>query len=204
MPRKPHSLEPRTSALLQQRFGINLDTVHSATPADLARYADEARHADELRKMLPVLRRHMSKMIKGQLRLEEFTAEVSADGLAAAKKQNRLKVKNLKDAQDYALSVERANLEAQRSSNLLHAAHNSKIRLGNLNLASSLQILALQEAHQRKKIDAKLPEARQRLDLQDRLTEAAHQRMDAVKYGSLAPQRQGGVLQRLLGWLTGG
>ncbi len=202
MVKPAHCLDPQADSLLRERFGIQLGSLHTATTAELAAIADEAARSKEFLKVLPVLKEHLSDILEAQAGYEKFTAEVQRAGLQVAAIGDRLKTETQKAAQGYALSVERQERRRIANAQLLHADHETQVRLDQMDLQAAVELLRFKADQKSAAIQKKLPQTRQNAAMLTARSEAERERLDAIRYGTgghpTRPQG-GGWLGKLLG-----
>lgn len=165
-------------------FGIDLTRLGQMSERELAHYADRARQMNQLREYLPILQKHFTDLIQGQIEYEQFIFGVlkQVEGGAKAIEKTALDMWLLNQGYDKHLKL--MNQKAQHGALATEAQFRSQFDLNNLDFQTALQIISLRHQNSKQAIAEKVPRTLHNLRAADKLRFEKQARMELVTHGT--------------------
>ena len=187
-------LLPHAGALTERAnryFGIDLARLPSLSDNDLALFADRATAMTRLTEVLPILEKHFTTLIEGQVEYEAFVQRV----LKQVSKGSKQIDKSLLDAwllsKGYDKHLQLLNQKAGHGIQKLEAEHRSEYDLNRLDFQSAIKLIQLRHQNKAKAIGERIPQAQRQLQVQDTLRQQAETRKDLLTYGTAGKPGKG-------------
>ncbi|MFM7448537.1 MAG: hypothetical protein ACKO24_08065 [Leptolyngbyaceae cyanobacterium] len=196
-----HSL-PHAKTLVDRAgryFGIDLTRLTEMSDGDLSQFADRAIAMKRLRKLLPILEKHFTELIEGQMEYEAFVQRV----LKQTEKGAKAIDKNILDAwllsRGYDKHWQLMNQKAGHGAAKQDAETRSELDLNKLDFNSAIRMIQLKHQNRAKQIEQKVPNAIADMKRQDEIRQAEQQRVELLTYGSAG--KPGGAMGRVARFL---
>ena len=180
-------LLPHAGALVERAnryFGIDLAALPSMSDQQLAQFADRATAMTRLKEILPILEKHFTTLIEGQVEYEAFVQRV----LKQVSKGSKQIDKSLLDAwllsKGYDKHLQLLNQKAGHGMAKLEAEHRSEYDLNRLDFQSAIKLIHLRHHNKAKAIGERVPQARRQLQVQEQLRQQAESRKELITYGT--------------------
>lgn len=178
----PHAQQLHERA--RRYFNIDLSRLPQMSDQELAQYADRAIAMKRLREILPILEKHFTELIEGQVEYEQFIQRV----LKQVEKGSKTIDKSLLDAwlvdrgytKHLALMNQKAGLGAQKQD----AELRSETNLNQMDFNSAIRMIHLRHQRQRRQIQEKVPRAIREQQIQEQLRQQSEQRRELLTYGT--------------------
>lgn len=187
-------LLPHAGALVERAnryFGIDLARLPSMSDNELALFADRATAMNRLTEVLPILEKHFTTLIEGQVEYEAFVQRV----LKQVSKGSKQIDKSLLDAwllsKGYDKHLQLLNQKAGHGIAKLEAEHRSEYDLNRLDFQSAIKLIHLRHHNKAKAIGERVPQARRQLQVQDALRQQAERRKELLTYGTAGKPGKG-------------
>lgn len=199
---KAHSLDKNLTGILQKYFGIPLEKLPEMSDAELAQFADRAIDMKRLREVLPILEKHFTELIEGQIEYEGFVTRVQKSAAVSAKKIDQNTLETFLVGKGYQQHIGLMGQKARNGLALLQAENRSAISLEHLNFSTALQLVAMRHQRSAQNIQLKIPQAQRREQLAQQQREQRQQRKDLLAYGTAQTQSKN-WWQGLGDWFSG-
>ncbi len=200
---KVHSLDKNLVGLTKNYFGIDLAELPNMSDQELAEYADRAAAMDRLIEVLPILEKHFKTLIEGQVKYEQFVAEIQKDAAAAAKKIDQQILNVFLAGKGYQQHVRMMGEKAQNGIQLLDAEGRSALTLERMDFQTALQIVARRHQSGARRIQEKIPLMERREALAEQVRQEREQRKDLITNGSRSNSGKKGFWQGIGDWFSG-
>lgn len=178
---------PHSSNLVkraQQYFGIDLNRLPQMSDQELAQFADRANAMKRLRGMLPILEKHFTELIEGQIEYDQFIQRV----LKQVEKGSKTIDKAVLDAwltdRGYTKHLQLMNQQAGLGANKQDAEFRSQYNLNQLDFNSALRMIHLRHRNQQQQIQERVPKAMADMQRQEHLRKEAEKRRELLTYGT--------------------
>lgn len=167
-----------------QYFGIDLTRLPQMSDQELAQFADRAIAMKRLRSILPILEKHFTELIEGQVEYEQFIARV----LKQTENGSKYIDKSILDAwllsrgydKHLQLMNQKAGLEATRQD----AEFRSEFDLNRLDFSSAMRLIHRRHRNRTKQVGEKIPNAIRQQEIQERLRKEGERRRELLTYGT--------------------
>jgi len=180
-------LLPHAGALAERAnryFGISLAALPTMSDNELAQFADRATAMTRLKEVLPILEKHFTTLIDGQVEYEAFVQRVLKQVSKGAKSID----KSLLDAwllsKGYDKHLQLLNQKAGHGIAKLEAEHRSEYDLNRLDFQSAIKLIQLRYQNKAKVIGERVPQAQRQLQVQEALRQQAETRKELITYGT--------------------
>lgn len=200
---KVHALDATLAGLTKNYFGIDLKELPNMTDQQLAEYADRAAAMDRLIEVLPILEKHFKTLIEGQVKYEQFVAEVQKDAAAAAKKIDQQILNVFLAGKGYQQHVRMMGEKAANGIRLLDAEGRSALTLERMDFQTALQIVARRHQSGARRIQEKIPLMERREALAEQVRKEKEERKDLITNGSRSSAGKKGFWQSVADWFNG-
>jgi hypothetical protein len=187
-------LLPHAGALVERAnryFGIDLARLPAMTDQELALFADRATAMTRLAEVLPILEKHFTTLIEGQVEYEAFVQRV----LKQVSKGSKSIDKSLLDAwllsKGYDKHLQLLNQKAGHGIAKLEAEHRSEYDLNRLDFQSAIKLIHLRHHNKAKAIGERVPQVRRQLQVQEQLRQQAESRKELLTYGTAGKPGKG-------------
>ncbi len=200
---KVHSLDKNLVGLTKNYFGIDLAELPNMTDQQLAEYADRAAALDRLIEVLPILEKHFKTLIEGQVKYEQFVADVQKDAAAAAKKIDQQILNVFLAGKGYQQHIRLMGEKAQNGIRLLDAEGRSALTLERMDFQTALQIVARRHQSGARRIQEKIPLMERREALAEQVRKEREERKDLITNGSRSSSSKKGFWQGIGDWFSG-
>ncbi|MBD1890499.1 hypothetical protein [Coleofasciculus sp. FACHB-SPT9] len=200
---KVHALDKTLAGLTKNYFGIDLAELPNMTDQQLAEYADRAAAMDRLIEVLPILEKHFKTLIEGQVKYEQFVAEVQKDAAAAAKKIDQQILNVFLAGKGYQQHIRLMGEKAQNGIRLLDAEGRSALTLERMDFQTAMQIVARRHQSGARRIQEKIPLMERREALSEQVRKEREDRKDLLTNGSRSSAGKKGFWQGIGDWFSG-
>src|SRR5579883_2260379 len=187
-------LLPHAGALVERAnryFGIDLVRLPSMSDHELALFADRATAMSRLKDVLPILEKHFTTLIEGQVEYEAFVQRV----LKQVSKGSKQIDKGLLDAwllsKGYDKHLQLLNQKAGHGMQKLEAEYRSEYDLNRLDFQSAIKLIHLRHQNRAKAIGEKVPQAVRQMRVQEGLRQQAETRKELLTYGTAGKPGKG-------------
>ncbi|MBD1899254.1 hypothetical protein NDI44_08620 [Trichocoleus sp. DQ-A3] len=198
---KVHALDRNLVGLTKNYFGIDLAELPNMTDQQLAEYADRAAAMDRLIEVLPILEKHFKTLIDGQVKYEQFVAEVQKDAAAGAKKIDQQILNVFLAGKGYQQHIRMMGEKAANGVRLLGAEGRSAMTLERMDFQTALQIVARRHQSGVNRIQEKIPQMERREALSEQVRKEKEERKDLITNGSRSQKK--GFWQGVGDWFKG-
>jgi len=178
---------PHAGALAERAtryFGIDLARLPSMTDNELALFAYRANAMTRLKEVLPILEKHFTTLIEGQVEYEQCVQRV----LKQVEKGSKSIDKSLLDAwllsKGYDKHLQLLNQKAGHGVQKLEAEHRSEYDLNRLDFQSAIKLIQLRHQNRAKAIGERVPQAQRQLQVQETLRQQKETRKELLTYGT--------------------
>jgi hypothetical protein len=185
---------PHAGALAERAtryFGIDLAAMPSLSDQQLAQFADRATAMMRLKEVLPILEKHFTTLIEGQVEYESFVQRV----LKQVSKGSKSIDKSLLDAwllsKGYDKHLQLLNQKAGHGVAKLEAEHRSEYDLSRLDFQSAVKLIQLRHQNRAKVIGERVPQAQRQLQVQEALRQQTETRKELLTYGTAGKPGKG-------------
>ncbi len=185
---------PHAGALTERAnryFGIDLARLPQMSDHELALFADRATAMTRLKDVLPILEKHFTTLIDGQVEYEQFVQRV----LKQVEKGSKQIDKSLLDAwllsKGYDKHLQLLNQKAGHGMQKLEAEYRSEYDLNRLDFQSAVKLIHLRHQNRAKAIGEKVPQAQRQLQVQEALRRQAETRKELLTYGTTGKPGKG-------------
>lgn len=165
-------------------FGIDLSKLGQMNERELAHYADRARQMNMLREYLPVLQKHFTDLIQGQIEYEQFVLGVLKQVEGGAKAVDKAALDMWLLGQGYDKHLKLMNQKAGQSAMTLEAQYQSQFNLNNMDFATTMQVIHLRHQNSEQQIAEKVPRTMHNLRVADNQRLEKQARMELITHGT--------------------
>ena len=185
---------PHAGALTERAsryFSLNLAALPSLSDSELVQFADRATAMTKLKESLPILEKHFTTLIEGQVEYEQFVQRV----LKQVEKGSKQIDKSLLDtwllSKGYDKHLQLLNQKAGHGMERLNAEYRSEYDLNRLDFQSAVKLIHLRHQNRAKAISEKVPQAQRQLQVQEALRRQAETRKELLTYGTAGKPGKG-------------
>ncbi|MBD2072689.1 hypothetical protein H6F86_02050 [Phormidium sp. FACHB-592] len=185
---------PHAGALTERAtryFGIDLARLPQMSDRELAQFADRATAMTRLKEILPILEKHFTTLIEGQVEYEQFTQRV----LKQVEKGSKQIDKSLLDAwllsKGYDKHLQSMNQRAGHGIQKLETEHRSEQDLNRLDFQAAIKMIHLRHQNRAKAIGEKVPQAKRQMQVQETLRRQGETRKELLTYGTAGKPGKG-------------
>ncbi len=185
---------PHAGALTERAnryFGIDLAALPTMSDHELAAFADRATAMTRLKEILPILEKHFTTLIEGQVEYEQFVGKV----LKQVEKGSKQIDKSLLDAwllsKGYDKHLQLLNQKAGHGMQKLETEFRSEYDLNRLDFQSAIKLIHLRHQTKAKAIAEKMPQARRQIVIQEQLRQQNETRKELLTYGTAGKPGKG-------------
>lgn len=165
-------------------FGINPAAVASMSDAELGQLADRAIAMENLTKILPIVEKHYSTLIQGQLEYEQFCQRVYAEVGKGAKAIDKSVLDAWLLSKGYDKHLALMNQKAGHGLEKLNAEFQSEYDLNRLDFRSAIKLIHIRQQNRAKAIGERIPRAVEQMQVQEALRQQQEQRKELLEYGT--------------------
>ncbi|MBD1893166.1 hypothetical protein [Coleofasciculus sp. FACHB-129] len=198
-----HALDKNLVGLTKNYFGIDLAELPNMTDQQLAEYADRAAAMARLIEVLPILEKHFKTLIEGQVKYEQFVADVQKDAAAAAKKIDQQILNVFLAGKGYQQHIRMMSEKAANGVRLLDADGRSALMLERMDFQTALQIVARRHQNGTRRIQEKIPQMERREALAEQVRKERDERKDLITNGFRSSACKKGFWQGIGDWFSG-
>jgi hypothetical protein len=199
---KVQALDPTLVGLTKNYFNIDLKELPNMTDQQLAEFADRAQAMDRLIEVLPILEKHFKTLIEGQVKYEQFVAEIQKDAAKAAKQIDQQILNVFLAGKGYQDHLKLMGDKARHGVLKLQAENRSALSLERLDFQSALQLVQRRHQSSAQRIQERIPQMERRESIAEQLRKESEQRKDLLTNGTRSADKKG-FWQGIGDWFSG-
>ncbi|MBD1908341.1 MULTISPECIES: hypothetical protein [Cyanophyceae] len=199
---KVHAINERIAGLTKSYYNIDLKRIPEMSDQELAEFADRAQAMDRLLEVLPILEKHFSTLIQGQVKYEEFVANTQKEAAAGAKKIDQKILDVFLVSKGYENHLKLMSDKARHGVLELQAQSRSALSLERLSFQTALQLVQRRHQNGAQRIQDRIPMMERREALAEQTRRESEERKDLLNNGTRSASKKG-FWQGLGDWFSG-
>ncbi|MBD1836145.1 hypothetical protein H6F61_26535 [Cyanobacteria bacterium FACHB-472] len=200
---KVQALDPTLVGLTKNYFNIDLKELPNMTDQQLAEFADRAAAMDRLIEVLPILEKHFKTLIEGQVKYEQFVAEVQRDAAKAAKQIDQQILSVFLAGKGYQDHLKLMGDKARHGVLKLQSESRSALSLERLDFQTALQLVQRRHQTGAQRIQERIPLMERREAIAEQTRKESEARKDLLNNGTRSNSNNKGFWQGIGDWFSG-
>ena len=200
---KVHAIDERLAGLTKSYYNIDLKRIPEMTDQELAEFADRAQAMDRLIEVLPILEKHFSTLIQGQVKYEEFVANTQKEAAAGAKKIDQKILDVFLVSKGYENHLKLMGDKARHGVLKLESESRSALSLERLDFQTALKLVQRRHQISARRTQEKIPQMERREALAEQTRRESEERKDLLTNGTRSSSDKKGFWQSVGDWFSG-